>query len=206
MGYCSNNNGHQYRDINIYKRHQFVDNQEWILYTFLRIDGEFNITVWDKLTRRKFLMDNNISFLPGIVIHEDNHWLYQVLCKINTFSFVFKKTYIRYINPNSATHTINHKTERVNWHRIIYSYSKNNKDPLIKLKLGRFMHNFFFERLYELNLPNDWYIRYNFMKTSLLCGEIRVAIFLLATMIFPKLCWSNNKKQYSNCRKDNRSI
>lgn len=192
MGYFCDDCNQIYRDIDIYKRQQFINNPEWIQYAFLRLDGEFNITSTDKLTRREFLIEKNISFPPGIVIHEDNHWLYQVLTKIKTFALIFEKTYIRYINPDSATHTINKQNERENWYRIIYDYSKNIQKPLRKLKLGRFMHKYFFERLYELGFPNDLTIRFNFMKTSILCGEIRVAVFLLATLLFPKYCWRKN--------------
>lgn len=192
MGTFDNNDSLLYRDVELYKRNQYIDNPKLIQYVFLRYDGELNITSTDKLTRRSFLTNNNILFPPGIVIHEDNHWLYQVLDKIQTFAFVFEKTYIRFINIDSATHTINRQIERENWHRIIYDYIRNMRNPFRKLKLGRFMYKYFFERLYELRLPNDWAIRFIFMKKCFNCGEIRVAIFLLATLLFPKFCWRKN--------------
>lgn len=185
-----------YNDIDIYKKNQYVHDPKWIQYAFLRYKVEFNITVWDKLVRRELLIDNNISFLPGITIHEDNHWLYQVLNCIHSMAFVFETTYIRYNNIQSATHTIDRLTERNNWHRIIYEYSRTIFNPLRKLKLGRFMVKYYYDRLYELDYSKDQVIRFNFMKQALLCKEYKVCIMLFATLLFPRYCMKKDLNEH----------
>lgn len=52
-------------------------------------------TAWNKLIRADFIRENNISFLEN-VIHEDNHWMFQVVRYIQTIAFVFEYTYIYY--------------------------------------------------------------------------------------------------------------
>ena len=48
---------------------------------------------WNKLIRRQFLVDNEISFHEGL-IHEDELWSFQVACMVQTMCCVKSITYI----------------------------------------------------------------------------------------------------------------
>ena len=170
--------GHKtYRNIDTYKRNQFTTDKKWIQYQFLHLDAELPIVCWNKLIRRDFIIHNKINFI-NTVIHEDNHWLYQVLNHIESIAFVFEPTYFYYTNTLSAIHTTSTTTEKENWHRILLDYSRITKRPFLRMKLGRFMLSYFNEHLYEYNFPNDKKLRKNYMFACIRCRNIKTAIML----------------------------
>jgi glycosyltransferase involved in cell wall biosynthesis len=54
----------------------------------------------NKLIRRYFITQNNLYFKAGLV-HEDNHWLFFAIKKIESFAFTGEYCYIRYYVPDS---------------------------------------------------------------------------------------------------------
>lgn len=173
-----------YRGIETYKKNQFTTDRKWIQYQFLHLDAELPITCSNKLINRKFIINNRIKFI-SVVIHEDNHWLYQVLNHITSLAFVFKPTYYYYNNEMSATHTTDTMIEKENWHRILLDYSKITRRPLLKMKLGRFMLSYFYGHLYECDFQNDKRLQKNFMFSCVKCGNIKAAIMLFLMGLFP---------------------
>lgn len=177
-GDYADSTGHKtYKEIETYKRNQFTTNRKWIQYHFLNFDAELPITSTNKLIRKDLINKNKIKFFPA-VIHEDNHWLYQVLNNINSLAFVFKPTYFYYTNELSASHSTETITEKENWHRILLDYSRMTKRPFLRMKLGRFMLSYFNEHLYEYNFPNDKKLRKKYMFTCIRCGNIKAATML----------------------------
>ena len=177
-GDYADSNGHKtYRNINTYKRNQFTTDKKWIQYHFLNSDAELPISSTNKLIRKNLISKNGIKFFPA-VIHEDNHWLYQVLNNINSLAFVFKPTYFYHINELSASHSTASETEKENWHRILLDYSRITKRPFLRMKLGRFMLSYFNEHLYEYDFPNDKKLRKNYMFACIKSGDIKAAIML----------------------------
>lgn len=175
-----------YRNINTYKRNQFTTDKKWIQYQFLNSDAELPISSTNKLIKKGFINKKNISFISA-TIHEDNHWLYQVLNSINSLAFVFQPTYFYYKNILSASHTTPTKNEKKCWHKILYDYSKITRRPFLKMKLGRFMQSYFYEHLYEYNFPNDKKLRNNYMITCIKCGQIKAAVMLFIMEHFPSI-------------------
>ncbi len=176
----------EYKELELYKKHQFETNKEWIQYHYFKHHSVFPITCWNKLVRLDFIKENHIEFFPA-TIHEDNHWLFQVLDKIKSFAFVFEKTYHYCDNTSSAINTTNTAIEKENWHRIILSYSKSIHKPLKKLKLGRIMHIYFYQKLYEYNFPKDKELRKNLLWICLSCGRFKTAAMLFVMVHFQSL-------------------
>jgi glycosyltransferase involved in cell wall biosynthesis len=54
----------------------------------------------NKLIRRYFITQNNLYFKTGL-IHEDNHWHFFAIKKIESFAFTDEYCYIRYYVPDS---------------------------------------------------------------------------------------------------------
>lgn len=178
MGEFSDYTGHKsYKKEELYKKNQYTCDKKWIQYQFLHLDAELPITSTNKLIRKDLINKNNIKFFPA-VIHEDNHWLYQVLNHIKSLAFVFKPTYFYYKNELSATHSTTTETEKENWHRILLDYTRMTKPPFLRMKLGRFMLSYYNEHLYEYNFPNDKKLQKNYMFTCFKCGNIKAAIML----------------------------
>jgi len=187
IGDYADSTGHKtYRNIDTYKRNQFTTNRRWIQYQFLNLDAELPITSTNKLINKDFINRNSIYFISA-VIHEDNHWLYQVLNHIESLAFVFEPTYYYYNNELSASHSTDTIIEKENWHRILLDYCIITKRPFLKMKLGRFMLSYFYERLYEYNFKNDDKLRKNYMITCIKCGIIKAAIMLFLMEHTPSL-------------------
>lgn len=184
--YNSDYSDTEYKELELYKKHQFETNKGWIQYHFFKHHSVFPITCWNKLVRLDFIKDNHIDFFPA-TIHEDNHWLFQVLDKIKSFAFVFEKTYHYCDNTSSAIKTTDLATEKENWHRIIFSYSKSIHRPLKKLKLGRIMYIYFYQKLYEYNFPNNIKLLKKFLWICITCGRIKTATMLFVMNHFKEL-------------------
>ena len=62
--------------------------------------ADLSMTVWNRLIRRSFLIDNNLFFPEGIVC-EDMYWTYFFAKHTTAASFTDKGTYLYYCNNNS---------------------------------------------------------------------------------------------------------
>ena len=76
---------------------EFVDNKQ-LLYQV--IFSKANMSTWNRLVRRSFLIDNLLSFHEGIV-HEDDCWLYFMAKYAKSAAFTNQGTYLYYMNSNS---------------------------------------------------------------------------------------------------------
>ncbi len=81
-------------------------------YPNLRIEHIDNIpygiqihgTVWNKLIKRDFVIDNNLFFEEGI-IYEDDLWMFKLYCCRPSFSCIMDITYIYHIRQSSTMQT-----------------------------------------------------------------------------------------------------
>lgn len=67
-------------------------------HCFLR--GGYYMMAWNKLVRRDFLEQNNISFVEGM-IHEDCAWSLSIACVSKKIAFVYDETYNYLVRSNS---------------------------------------------------------------------------------------------------------
>lgn len=61
-------------------------------------------TVWNKLIKRDFVVDNKLYFEEGI-IYEDDLWMFKLYCCQPSFSSITDVTYICHVRPNSIMQT-----------------------------------------------------------------------------------------------------
>jgi len=66
------------------------------------IHGSIPVTTWNKLVRKDFIINNNLYFKKGLV-HEDIHWNFFWLKKIESLAVCEKITYIYNIVSDSIT-------------------------------------------------------------------------------------------------------
>ena len=62
----------------------------------------------NKLTRRQFLVDNDISFSEGL-LHEDELWSFEVACSAESLGCVNAVTYIYCSRPSSVMNTLDYR-------------------------------------------------------------------------------------------------
>lgn len=71
--------------------------------------GQYKGTVWSKLYKKELFIDNNIWF-SGNLICEDEEISPRLFDKTDKITFLNRKCYERYRNPESQTNTIDEKT------------------------------------------------------------------------------------------------
>lgn len=74
------------------------DARRWML------THEFAVSSWNRIYNRKFIIDNNLFFEPGI-LHEDIPWTYNFYSKISSILLLPNVTYSYWYNPNSISST-----------------------------------------------------------------------------------------------------
>lgn len=75
-----------------------IKGNDAILNSYLA--NKWYVMAWNKLIRRKFIEQNNISFVEGL-IHEDNPWSFEVACCAKKIAFIGDKTYNYLVRENS---------------------------------------------------------------------------------------------------------
>lgn len=68
----------------------------------MRNNGEYSSVVWLSIYKKSFIVDNNISFTPGI-LHEDILFTFKCMNCANKIKFYNKKLYVRIARPESLT-------------------------------------------------------------------------------------------------------
>lgn len=75
-----------------------LDNPTDVLNSY--ICGKWYMMAWNKLIRKSFLTENNITFIEGL-IHEDYAWSFDVASSAKSVAFVGDETYNYLIRENS---------------------------------------------------------------------------------------------------------
>lgn len=91
-------------DFDIARRHfpEYTDNIRWIREKMME---EIPVMAWNKLIRCEWVRHYGFLFKEGI-LHEDEHWRYQVFDKVRSIAFCNDVTYIYHMNELSITHSI----------------------------------------------------------------------------------------------------
>lgn len=64
------------------------------------LSGQYFVMVWNKLCKKEFLTNNQISFIEGLV-HEDEPWTFEVACKAKKMAIVHDCTYVYRVREGS---------------------------------------------------------------------------------------------------------
>lgn len=89
----------------------------------------------NKLTKRSFLVGNNLFFKEGI-IHEDEQWSYFWIRKIEAIAFVKEFTYIHPINPNSIMTSSSKERSAKSWVVILNDFFDNIDGEFYKSQMS----------------------------------------------------------------------
>jgi glycosyltransferase involved in cell wall biosynthesis len=93
------NSSNQY-DIKNMNFPKFTDNQLWLkkhFFSYHRIPGN----IWNKLIRKKYIVDHSLYFPNEIIQGEDTYWAFFAAKKIKSMAFTEEYTYVHYITPGS---------------------------------------------------------------------------------------------------------
>lgn len=83
-----------------------------------------NHAAWNKLIRRKFLVDNHIKFREGIIF-EDFLWMYYMKKYLTNIRVLSKTTYNYYVRPNSIMTSTKKRVSMEN-HFLVYHEMLDN--------------------------------------------------------------------------------
>lgn len=64
------------------------------------LNGQYYVMAWNKLCKRSFLHQNNISFIEGLV-HEDEPWTFAIVSTISQIAIVKDITYVYRVREGS---------------------------------------------------------------------------------------------------------
>lgn len=104
---------HQWLDYTKKDLPMYSNNQDWLQLSMLR-RFDFGMTAWNKLISRKFILDNNLRFVEGLV-HEDEAWNFDLSKHIQYAAFLKHNTYIYNIHDNSI---VTSASDDVRWERL----------------------------------------------------------------------------------------
>lgn len=110
--------------------------------------------VWNKLIRRKILMDHKILFVEGI-LYEDQLWSYELFLYLSSVLLLPKVTYIYENNPLSIVNT---------------TFSQERADLVIRshtICINKILNNPPISEKYQTNLAVDYFL---FMMNILMTG------------------------------------
>lgn len=100
------------------------------------------VMAWNKLIRLDFIKNNHLYFKEQL-IHEDEHWIFFVIKKMKSITFISDRTYIHYETPNSIM-TSSSITKRAEcFIKIIYAYLQNIDSSLSDLQLLKALNLYF---------------------------------------------------------------
>ena len=78
---------------------EYSDNRDWINQTLLK-RSVLNMTAWNKLARRSFIIENNLFFEEGY-IHEDEIWNFEMAKYVSKIAICKHDTYIYDVREGS---------------------------------------------------------------------------------------------------------
>lgn len=153
-------------------------------------------TVWNRLVKRTFLVEQSLYFPEGIANCEDLYWLYFLTKRVASAAFTNKGTYFYYVNANSSTtsRSSSYIKKRVEWHLLtaqaIYDDMANSTEPVGR-NYRRYLANFLCNCMFQLNQCHSLKQWLAFWKLSRRIYKgmpnPRYGLFFLSTM--PPLCF-----------------
>lgn len=115
----------------------YTDNAS-IRARFYDVWKTFPINPVNKLIRNRFIIDNALFFLEGI-IHEDEHWMSKVIKYCSSMVFEYDYTYYRYIIPNSIMTSTDNEKSGYNWGILLYDIACNFEEKDFLLQFRRYL-------------------------------------------------------------------
>lgn len=92
---------------------EYSNDHGWLQLSMLK-RYDFGMTAWNKLMSRKFIIDNKLRFVEGLV-YEDEVWNFDISRYIQSASFVKYNTYNYNIHDNSL---VSNTSTEIRWSRL----------------------------------------------------------------------------------------
>ncbi|MCQ2203456.1 MAG: glycosyltransferase [Bacteroidales bacterium] len=151
----------------------FVADNNWIRQQFYKINNGLPVNAWNKLIRRQFIEDNSLWFKEGI-IHEDQHWMFFAVKRMQSIAFVHDVTYIHQRNNESIMKASSKAQSEQHWGIILREISQNIDSPQQQLQVFKyttalvtrynpssdydFARNILIQKMKELHLPTGFFL------------------------------------------------
>lgn len=170
-------------DDKILKKIDFVSDNIWIRKNFYTYNGDrLPVNAWNKLIKKDFLSNNNLSFLEGL-IHEDELWMFYVVKYLSNYAVVHDFTYIHYTEVEGSIMS-KKNLSRTAYHLsiILSSVIKDIDKPLITEQLLSYFD--LLVRNYDGVTNKDEYKRIFRMFSARLKSERLYGMCLLSSLLF----------------------
>ncbi len=162
-------------------------------------------TVWNRLIKRSFIIQNSLFFPDGISNGEDLYWLYFMSKHVKAAAFTNRGTYFYYINANSSTTSRSkaYAKKRVEWHLIttqaIFNDMTRTKEKIEPIRV-QYLAGFCVNCMYQFCICHSlrhwltfWKLSYR-IWSELLSHSRGRHFFFICTM--PPLCFLTGLKAY----------
>ncbi len=127
-----------YYDTTSYKDVDYIDDNEWLRNHFYCIDKLIPVNAWNKLLKKRFIVDNALYFKEGL-IHEDELWMYQTVKKLQRYSIIQSETYIHYRGTVGSIMTTNtQKRAATHWAVILNEVLNTLDTPCYEKQLLKY--------------------------------------------------------------------
>ena len=143
-------------DTKCFLGYSYVTDNNWIRSGYYTAGKTIPVNAWNKLLNVDFLRRNKLYFKEGI-IHEDEHWMWFLVKKLQSLVFVFDPTYIHYYTSNSIMSGLTHEKSAKFWGEILsdwiyYVDEISYREQLIKIltiyskkEINKYMKENYFE-------------------------------------------------------------
>lgn len=129
------------------------------------------VVAWNKLLSRRFLMDNSLFFMDGI-IHEDIPWIFHMLKHLRHMYVVPDVTYLYYIRPLSITTSLDEEEDAYNY-SIIYEDISGHFTLDEEIREARFYLNDYFTYFFNNPRIEGFQRALPFFENALACSKSR---------------------------------
>lgn len=141
-----------------------LDNYQVTMENYIDTLENFNCTSWGKLFKRKFLTGNNLKFIAGNFLHEDNGFWIKVLSNFPRMSYVNYIGLNYRIRENAITSEIDNKQNRkkkLKHMKMVlkdaFNYINKNCSKKISKRIIKEIKISFFE-------IKTWFLKYRWLK------------------------------------------
>lgn len=128
----------EYYNMSKYANVRNVTDNIWLRKEFLKLQGGLPTVVWNKLIKKEFIKNHNISFEPDI-IHEDELWMFNVIKYLRNACFVSDITYRHYSVSGSIMTDLKVDYSNKCWSIILDRIIDGIKEPMMEEQIKKYL-------------------------------------------------------------------
>jgi len=132
---------------------EFSENHFWLKKNVLE-RVLIPVTAWNKLIRRRFIIENKMFFKEGL-IHEDEHWTFFAAKSVKSMAFCKVPTYRHYIHEGTIM-TSDSKKSISSWFSIIDDFVNGMDADMLRIQRKVIFEVSFCNLVRIIRLPSDF--------------------------------------------------